>query len=73
MKIQELIKTKGIQKIFEECNYDLRDVREYIKRECNLTKNVDLSRTMRDFKVYLKNHLNKRDKSKIDEIISKLK
>ena len=47
--------------------------REYIKRECNLTKNVDLSRTMRDFKVYLKNHLNKRDKSKIDEIISKLK
>ncbi len=72
MKIQELIKLKGIQKVFEECNSDLRDVREYLIRECNLPKGYDLSRVMKDFKMWVNSTYTSVGSKNLDELFQKL-
>ena len=72
MKIQELITQKGIEKIFKDCNEDLRDVREYFKRECDLPNGFDLSRIMKKFKKWVNSTYKSVGSKLFDEIILKL-
>ena len=72
MKIQDFITNKGIEKIYKDCNEDLRDVRECIKRECDLPDDFDLSRIMKKFKKWVNSTYKSVGKKLLNEIILKL-
>lgn len=73
MKIIELIKFKGMQKILEECNYDLADVKLYLARECKLKKGYDLSKYMVSFKdVMTTSTTNAKKSERMQEFLGKL-
>lgn len=55
MKISEYEKLKGRLQILEDCNFDLKDVRQHLIRECNIEKGYDLSKIMRKYKEILAN------------------
>ena len=72
MKISKLINYYGNLKILEICNFDLKDVREHLIRECNLSKNYDLSKVMKKIKNILIHNLSNHSK-RIEEILRKIR
>lgn len=76
MKISEYIKTNGILKICEKCNYDIRDIRLNLLRETDASEKDDsqLSRVLKDFKNFINDKVKQvRDNHRIEEIKRKLK
>lgn len=51
--ISDFIFEKGIETLFNECNCDLKDVRNKIIRELNIKKGTDISRAMRKIKNFV--------------------
>lgn len=50
MKINQYIKLCGIERILDECNNNLREVKAHLRRECDIPEDYDFSYTMRIFK-----------------------
>ena len=73
MKPSEFLKRLGMQKLCEGCNWDVRDVRLSLKRECEISpKNV--SRVMRQIKDFVKEQVAEMaHSSRITEFMNKLK
>lgn len=55
MKVSHYIKHKGMLTILSECNYNLQNVRQHLRRECELPDGYDLSRSLKSFEDYLRN------------------
>lgn len=50
MGISKYEKRLGRLQILKECNFNLKDVRLHLIRECNLPKGYDLSKQMKEYK-----------------------
>ena len=73
MKIFSYEKLVGRLKILEMCNYSLIDVRQHLKRECQLKSNYDLSKYMKIYKQLLEEKTQPSRKSELcKEILNKL-
>ena len=57
IKVSEYIKNKGIGNILDECDYNLRAVRNHLFRQCHLPKGTNLYHTMKKFKEYMANRI----------------
>ncbi len=74
MKISTYIKLRGIQAILDDCNSDLKAVKQHLFRKCNLEEGADISKTMKFFKDYLsKQTLSKDDEMLLTEFMKKLR
>ena len=65
MKISEYEKLKGRLQILNDCDRDLKLVRQHLIRECNIEKGYDLSKVMKKYKELLK----KETKKSVSEIL----
>lgn len=50
MKIAEYERFIGRLEILKKCDYDLKDVRQHLIRECELSKGFDLSKHINAYK-----------------------
>ena len=52
-KINDYIYQKGVEAIYNECNHDIKDVRNKIIRELEISKGIDISRHMKKIKNFV--------------------
>ena len=73
MKPSEFLKRLGIRKLCEECNWDARDIRLHLKRECEISPK-NMSRVMRQIKNFLYEHVAETtDNTRLKEFLTKLR
>ncbi|MBS6553417.1 MAG: hypothetical protein KH321_05700 [Clostridium sp.] len=72
MKVSELIKKEGIEHILKKCNFNLKYVRTFLKLECQLPQNADLTIVMRKFKNALSQKTTSNQQILLSEINQKL-
>jgi len=73
-KIMEYIFKKGVEAIYNECNQDIKDVRNKIVRELDIQKGTDISRQMKKIKNFVCQATEtSRKSSYVQELLAKLK
>lgn len=72
MKVSELIKKEGIESILKKCDFNLKEVKIFLKLECQLPQNTDLTIVMRKFKNALKQKTTSNQQILLSEINQKL-
>ena len=72
-KVSNYIRDKGIERILEECNSNLRMVKAHLIRECELPDEYDLWPTMNLFKKHIKENKTSVKNHLLEEISEKMK
>ena len=71
--IIDFIFEKGVEALLNECNWDIKDVRNKIIRELNISKGTDISRPMKKIKnILYRITETSRKSSYVEELLSKL-
>ena len=71
--IMNFIFQKGVETLLNECNWDIKDVRNNIIRELNIPKGTDISRQMKKIKNFVCRVTDASRKSPyVEELLSKL-
>lgn len=72
-EIMDYIFKKGVEAILIECNWDIKDARNYIIRELGIPKGTDISRPMKKFKNFV-HHITEvsRKSSYVKDLLAKL-
>lgn len=72
-KIKDYIYQKGVEAIYNECNHDIKDVRNKIIRELEISKGTDISRHMKKIKNFVHSITeSSRQSSYVKELFAKL-
>ena len=72
-KVSNYIRDKGIERILEECNSNLRMVKAHLIRECELPDDYDLWPTINLFKKHIKENKTSVKNYLLEEISEKMK
>ena len=71
--IIDFIFEKGVETLLNECNWDIKDARNKIIRELNISKGTDISRPMKKIKnILYRITETSRKSSYVEELLAKL-